>query len=338
MRAARLTVERRRRAARSGRPAARPREPAWMRRRTIVSRAARASSPRPSASTRRGPGVDLCDPASPLRLERDPAEPLDAVASGPVRRARIGVAYAGEDWAARPWRFAVAGHRSVSAGSAGGPPCPRPPTRGGRPADGPPVPGRSSSSRWSASGSRRPPRSRPSADWPRRSSRPRTRSSSRAGSTRPTRRASLLEERPGVGIGAAHDIGPAIERAARGGRLEPGAVPRDRRDARCDRAPRHVARRRAAAAAARRSRASYTPCPRSGARSRAASIRSASCSTRRRRGSAGCAPRSASRTTGCAGAWMRSSARSSGTPSRSRSSRSATAATSCRSRPRRARG
>src|SRR5512146_1129472 len=32
---------------------------------------------------------------------------------------------------------------------------------------------------------------------------------------------SLLEERPGVGIGSAHDIGPAIERAARGGRLEP---------------------------------------------------------------------------------------------------------------------
>jgi DNA mismatch repair protein MutS2 len=32
---------------------------------------------------------------------------------------------------------------------------------------------------------------------------------------------SLLEERPGVGIGGARDIGPAIERAARGGRLEP---------------------------------------------------------------------------------------------------------------------
>jgi DNA mismatch repair protein MutS2 len=31
----------------------------------------------------------------------------------------------------------------------------------------------------------------------------------------------LLTERPGVGIGAAHDIGPAIERAARGGRLDP---------------------------------------------------------------------------------------------------------------------
>jgi DNA mismatch repair protein MutS2 len=31
---------------------------------------------------------------------------------------------------------------------------------------------------------------------------------------------SFLQERPGVGIGGAHDIGPATERAARGGRLE----------------------------------------------------------------------------------------------------------------------
>jgi DNA mismatch repair protein MutS2 len=31
---------------------------------------------------------------------------------------------------------------------------------------------------------------------------------------------SLLEERPGMGVGAAHDIGPSIERAARGGRLD----------------------------------------------------------------------------------------------------------------------
>ncbi|MFI5292932.1 MAG: endonuclease MutS2, partial [Candidatus Limnocylindrales bacterium] len=31
----------------------------------------------------------------------------------------------------------------------------------------------------------------------------------------------LLTERPGVGIGGARDIGPAIERAARVGRLEP---------------------------------------------------------------------------------------------------------------------
>ncbi|HET9614490.1 MAG TPA: endonuclease MutS2 [Candidatus Limnocylindrales bacterium] len=33
---------------------------------------------------------------------------------------------------------------------------------------------------------------------------------------------SLLVERPGVGVGAARDIGPAVERAARGGRLDPG--------------------------------------------------------------------------------------------------------------------
>jgi DNA mismatch repair protein MutS2 len=31
----------------------------------------------------------------------------------------------------------------------------------------------------------------------------------------------LLEDRPGVGIGSAHDIGPWVERAARGGRLDP---------------------------------------------------------------------------------------------------------------------
>ena len=31
----------------------------------------------------------------------------------------------------------------------------------------------------------------------------------------------LLEERPGVGIGGSHDIGPSIERAIRGGRLDP---------------------------------------------------------------------------------------------------------------------
>jgi len=31
----------------------------------------------------------------------------------------------------------------------------------------------------------------------------------------------LVSERPGVGIGAAHDIGPWVERAARGGRLDP---------------------------------------------------------------------------------------------------------------------
>ena len=57
-------------------------------------------------------GTDLCDAGSPLRLERGPADkvpPEDIVATP-----RIGVGYAGPEWAARPWRFAIAGHRSVS--------------------------------------------------------------------------------------------------------------------------------------------------------------------------------------------------------------------------------
>jgi DNA-3-methyladenine glycosylase len=61
-------------------------------------------------------GIDLCDPSSPLRLEDDPADPAsivtpDLLAVGP----RVGVAYAGEAWAARPWRFSLDGHGSVSA-------------------------------------------------------------------------------------------------------------------------------------------------------------------------------------------------------------------------------
>ena len=58
--------------------------------------------------------------------------------------------------------------------------------------------------------------------------------------------------------------------------------------------------------------ASCTRCPRCARRSRAASTRSASCSTRRRRGSAACGRRSASPTTGCGGGSTRSSGRSSG--------------------------
>jgi DNA-3-methyladenine glycosylase len=60
-------------------------------------------------------GIDLCDPDSPLRLERDPRDPLDTVPPDAVGvTARVGVAYAGDDWAAKPWRFAIAGNRSVS--------------------------------------------------------------------------------------------------------------------------------------------------------------------------------------------------------------------------------
>ena len=57
-------------------------------------------------------GTDLCDPASVLRLEADPRaddRPF-AVTEGP----RVGVRYAGLEWAGRPWRFAIDGHPSVS--------------------------------------------------------------------------------------------------------------------------------------------------------------------------------------------------------------------------------
>jgi DNA-3-methyladenine glycosylase len=64
-------------------------------------------------------GIDLCDPDSALRLERDPRDPLDTVPPDAVAvTARVGVAYAGADWAARPWRFAIAGNRSVSGPAA----------------------------------------------------------------------------------------------------------------------------------------------------------------------------------------------------------------------------
>jgi DNA-3-methyladenine glycosylase len=59
-------------------------------------------------------GVDLCDPASPLRLEPALApEGSPAIATSP----RIGIDYAGAPWTSHPWRFAEVGHRSVSGPS-----------------------------------------------------------------------------------------------------------------------------------------------------------------------------------------------------------------------------
>jgi DNA-3-methyladenine glycosylase len=56
-------------------------------------------------------GVDLCDPASPVRLEPAPAgEAQAAIRATP----RIGIAYAGPPWTEHPWRFVIAGHRSAS--------------------------------------------------------------------------------------------------------------------------------------------------------------------------------------------------------------------------------
>ena len=56
-------------------------------------------------------GRDLLDPLSPLRLEaRSAAEPRPEVASGP----RIGVGFAGVEWASRPWRFWLPGSPTLS--------------------------------------------------------------------------------------------------------------------------------------------------------------------------------------------------------------------------------
>jgi DNA-3-methyladenine glycosylase len=56
-------------------------------------------------------GVDLCDPASPLRLE---THQLDEATPDIDATPRIGVGYAGPEWAGRPWRFAERNHPSVS--------------------------------------------------------------------------------------------------------------------------------------------------------------------------------------------------------------------------------
>jgi len=56
-------------------------------------------------------GLDLCDPASPLRLETaPPGEGSPRILVG----SRVGVAYAGAEWAVRPWRFAIAGSPALS--------------------------------------------------------------------------------------------------------------------------------------------------------------------------------------------------------------------------------
>ena len=116
MRADRLAVERRRRAARTDAGAAR-----------AADRLGRlpdhrlASGPGLVAAAfgldRRWTGTDLCDPASSLRLERRPG---DEVSDVDIRTtARIGVRYAGPDWAGRPWRLALAGHPAVSGPRSG---------------------------------------------------------------------------------------------------------------------------------------------------------------------------------------------------------------------------
>jgi DNA-3-methyladenine glycosylase len=56
-------------------------------------------------------GVDLCDPASELRLEIAGDEEPVSIDTGP----RVGIGYAPDPWRSRPWRFFVPGSPSVSS-------------------------------------------------------------------------------------------------------------------------------------------------------------------------------------------------------------------------------
>ena len=64
-------------------------------------------------------GVDLLDPASPVRLLRDDLRPP----SRPLSTSRIGITKAIE----HPWRYLVPGHPGASRGRPSGPPTGRPP-------------------------------------------------------------------------------------------------------------------------------------------------------------------------------------------------------------------
>jgi DNA-3-methyladenine glycosylase len=68
--------------------------------------------------TREHTGLDLLDPASPIRLEAaDPGDRAPDVLATP----RIGIAYAGQPWVDVPWRFVDAGSPSVSGPRPAGP-------------------------------------------------------------------------------------------------------------------------------------------------------------------------------------------------------------------------
>jgi len=55
--------------------------------------------------------TDLCDPASPLRIETAPAgEAAPRIRATP----RIGIAYAGAPWTDYAWRFVIEGHPAAS--------------------------------------------------------------------------------------------------------------------------------------------------------------------------------------------------------------------------------
>jgi DNA-3-methyladenine glycosylase len=66
-------------------------------------------------------GQDMLSPDRHVRIEPAPA---DEARPEVLATPRLGIDFAGEPWTAVPWRFAIAGHPSVS-----GPAAPRPRTR-----------------------------------------------------------------------------------------------------------------------------------------------------------------------------------------------------------------
>ena len=55
-------------------------------------------------------GLDLCDPASRLRLETGGLRPGERIRATP----RIGIDYSGRPWTAHAWRFVIAGDPALS--------------------------------------------------------------------------------------------------------------------------------------------------------------------------------------------------------------------------------
>ena len=59
-------------------------------------------------------GTNLCAAASALRLEPPSAQDEPVAPAMIVAGPRVGIDYAGAEWAARPWRLHLAGHPAVS--------------------------------------------------------------------------------------------------------------------------------------------------------------------------------------------------------------------------------
>ena len=217
-------------------------------------------------------GIDLCDPASPLRLEPRPDdEPAPAVVATP----RIGIAYAGSRGSpSRGGSSSPAARRSAAV------PRPAPEPRWT------PARSRCSSSRPSARGSPRRPRSTRRAASPRPSSRRTTRSSSARGldETDQARRCSRTGPAWASGRPTTSSPGSAGRRAAGASTRTQFLEIAETLDAAARLATSLADERRRAAA---RPRAPPPPAARAArARWSAASTPRASCWTPRRRGSA----------------------------------------------------